>query len=67
MSHEPVILEQDEDGAWVAFCPGLPGCLSQGRSEAEARANLAEAMEAFRECLAKHGEGLADCTGEEPA
>ncbi len=67
MSHEPVVLEQDEDGVWVAFCPGLPGCLSQGRTEAEARANLAEAVEAFHECLANRGESLADCLAKEPA
>ena len=58
-----VIIEQDEDGAWVAVCPGLPGCISQGASEAEARANLCEAMEAFHECLARRGEALTDCLG----
>ena len=61
----PLVLEQDEDGMWVACCPGLPGCISQGASEAAARANLAEAMAAFGECLAKHGESLADCLGGE--
>ncbi|MCF8032038.1 MAG: type II toxin-antitoxin system HicB family antitoxin [Desulfarculaceae bacterium] len=67
MAEEPVIIKQDEDGAWVAVCPGLPGCISQGGSEAEARANLAEAMEAFRECLAKRGEVLGDCAGGDGA
>ncbi|MCB2191900.1 MAG: type II toxin-antitoxin system HicB family antitoxin [Deltaproteobacteria bacterium] len=63
MDQAQVILEQDEDGVWVAFCPGMPGCISQGASEKEARANLAEAMAAFQECLDKHGECLADCLG----
>ncbi len=60
-----IILEQDEDGAWVALCPGLPGCISQGASREEAAANLAEAVAAYRECLDKHGERLADCLGRE--
>lgn len=61
MDETPTIIEQDEDGVWVASCPGLPGCISQGRTRREAAANLAEAMEAFHECLDKHGECLADC------
>ena len=65
MQDLPLVLEQDEDGVWVARCPGLPGCISQGPSEAAARANLAEAMAAFGECLAKHGESQADCRGRE--
>lgn len=65
MSDEAIIIEQDEDGAWVAVCPAMPGCISQGKSEAEAKANLAEAMEAFQECLDRRGEALADCLGGE--
>ena len=40
---------QDEDGVYVAECPSIPGCVSQGSSEQEATANL---QEAIRECLA---------------
>jgi predicted RNase H-like HicB family nuclease len=65
MSDEVVIIEPDEDGIWVATCPGLPGCISQGRTREEAAANLAEAVAAFRECLARRGECLADCLGED--
>jgi predicted RNase H-like HicB family nuclease len=39
-----VTLEQAEDGWIVAECPALPGCVSQGRSEKEARANIREAI-----------------------
>jgi predicted RNase H-like HicB family nuclease len=59
-----MIIEPDEDGMWVATCPGLPGCISQGRTRAEAEANLAEAMAALRECLALRGESLAECGGD---
>jgi len=40
-----VTLERDEDGWVVAECPSLPGCVSQGRTPEEARANIREAIE----------------------
>jgi predicted RNase H-like HicB family nuclease len=39
-----VTLERDEAGWIVAECPALPGCLSQGRTEREALANIREAI-----------------------
>lgn len=39
-----VILEPGEDGWIVAECPALPGCISQGRTEAEAVDNIREAI-----------------------
>jgi len=51
-----VLIEQDEDGVFVACCPELPGCISQGWSEAEARSNLLEARQGYLECLARRGE-----------
>jgi predicted RNase H-like HicB family nuclease len=50
-----VILERDEDGFVVAECPALPGCLSQGRTEAEALANIREAIEASLATRRKYG------------
>jgi predicted RNase H-like HicB family nuclease len=43
MRHQ-VLLTRDEDGWIVAECPELPGCVSQGEDEAEALANIREAM-----------------------
>ena len=40
-----VTFEVDEDGMFVAECPALPGCVSQGRSIEEAKANIIEAIE----------------------
>jgi predicted RNase H-like HicB family nuclease len=51
-----VYLEQDEDGVFVATCPALPGCVSQGRSRAEATDNIREAIEGYLKSLTKHGE-----------
>jgi predicted RNase H-like HicB family nuclease len=39
-----VTLEADETGMLVAVCPAIPGCVSQGRTEAEALDNIREAI-----------------------
>jgi predicted RNase H-like HicB family nuclease len=44
-----VTLERDESGMLVVECPAIPGCISQGRTEAEALENIREAIEG---CLA---------------
>jgi predicted RNase H-like HicB family nuclease len=36
-----------EDGYWVAECPSLPGCVSQGATRMEAIANVREAIQAY--------------------
>lgn len=41
------VLEEDEDGWWVVEVPELPGCVSQGRSYAEALENIREAAELY--------------------
>jgi predicted RNase H-like HicB family nuclease len=51
-----VLFEQDEDGVFVATCPALPGCVSQGRTRAEAAANIREAIEGYLLSLKKHGD-----------
>jgi len=39
-----VVVEQDEDGAYVVHCPELPGCWSCGDTEEEALENIKEAI-----------------------
>jgi predicted RNase H-like HicB family nuclease len=50
-----VTLERDEAGFVVAECPALPGCLTQGRTEAEAIANIREAIEVSLETRREQG------------
>ena len=50
-----VTLYQDEDGVFVAECPAIPGCVSQGRTEAEAEANIREAIQQCLEVRAEKG------------
>ena len=40
-----VFLEQEETGGYVAVCPALAGCYSQGDTVTEAMANIKEAIE----------------------
>ena len=53
-----VLIQQDEDGVFVATCPTLPGCVSQGTTRSEAKANIAEAIEGYLASLEKHGEPI---------
>jgi len=50
-----VTLERDETGAIVAECPAIPGCVSQGRTDDEAVANIREAIIACLEVRAEQG------------
>ena len=50
-----VTLEPDETGMIVAECPAIPGCVSQGSTEAEALANIREAIEGCLEARAATG------------
>ncbi len=42
-----VIVYPGEDGFWVAECPGLPGCISQGETRVGAIENIREAIEGY--------------------
>ena len=46
-----VLIYTSEDGYWVAECPSLPGCVSQGTTKAEAVENISEAIEIYIEAL----------------
>lgn len=60
----PILLETDETGMIVAECPAIPGCISQGRTEAEALANIREAVIGCFEVRAKQGLPLTVRTTE---
>lgn len=50
-----VLIYPGEDGYWVAECPSLPGCISQGRTRPEAVANIKEAIALYIETLEEDG------------
>ena len=39
-----VVIGRDEDGRFVAICPGLQGCYTEGETEAEARDAIKDAI-----------------------
>ena len=43
-----ITIYQDEDGMYIAECPSIPGCVSQGQTEHESEINI---QDAIRECL----------------
>ena len=43
-----ITLFQDEGGVFIAECPSIPGCVSQGKTEQEAENHIRQAI---RECL----------------
>ena len=50
-----VTIDRDEDGVWIAECPSIPGCVSQGGTRDEALANIREAIELCIEVRAEQG------------
>lgn len=59
-----VLIEQDEDGVFVAECPSLPGCVSQGATRDEAVANVKDAIGGYLESLRQHNEPIPPSTWE---
>ena len=55
-----VAFEQDEDGRWSAWVPGLTGCSTWGYTKEEARSNLQEEARMFIDVLLEHGEALPE-------
>jgi len=42
-----ILIYPGEDGYWIAECPSLPGCISQGKTKEEAIANIKEAIQGY--------------------
>ncbi len=53
-----VIIEQDEDGVFIAQCPNLPGCITQGITRKEALENIKDAIDGYIFSLKKHNEPI---------
>lgn len=53
-----VVIEQDEDGRFVAICPALQGCYTEGETEAEARDGIVDAIRLHIEDRRTRGEPL---------
>jgi predicted RNase H-like HicB family nuclease len=60
-----ILIEPDEDGVFVAECPTLPGCISQGKTRDEAIENIRDAIQGYVASLEKHGEPVPPPITEE--
>ena len=60
-----ILIEQDEDGIFVAECRSLPGCVSQGKTRNEAIKNIQDAIPGYLESLRKHDEPIPPSIDEE--
>jgi predicted RNase H-like HicB family nuclease len=60
-----ICFEQDEDGMFIATCPALPGCVSEGHTRAEATANVKQAIEGYLRSLHRHNEPVPPGIAEE--
>jgi predicted RNase H-like HicB family nuclease len=60
-----VILEKGRESGYVAYCPALKGCVSQGETRERALINIKEAMEAYIEALTEDGLPLPTEEGRE--
>jgi predicted RNase H-like HicB family nuclease len=56
--HLPVIIERDENGVFVAECPVLKGCYTQGETLEEAMENIREVIQMHIELMMERGEPL---------
>ncbi|HEY3319410.1 MAG TPA: type II toxin-antitoxin system HicB family antitoxin [Planctomycetota bacterium] len=50
-----VTIDRDEDGVWVVECPAIPGCVSQGKTKAQALKNIKSAIAECLEVRAEKG------------
>jgi predicted RNase H-like HicB family nuclease len=50
-----VTIDRDEDGVWIAECPSIPGCVSQGTTKDDALENIKEAIQLCLEVRAEKG------------
>jgi len=60
-----ILIKQDEDGVFVAECPSLPGCISQGKTRKETINNIQDAIRGYLESLKKHDEPIPPSIEEE--
>ena len=57
-----ITITRDEDGMFIAECPSIPGCVSQGKTEEEAQRNVEDAIRETLEVRAEKGMPLTVTT-----
>ena len=60
-----IVIEPDEDGIYIAECPSLPGCISQGETRNDAIVNIQDAIKGYIESLRQHDDFVPPSINEE--
>ena len=60
-----VIIEKGRESGYMAYCPALKGCVSQGADKEETMCNIKEAIEAYVEALVEDGLSVPTEVGRE--
>ena len=58
-----VVTERDEDGRYVAICPALQGCYTEGVTEQEARSLIVDAIRLHLQDRIASGEPIREEIG----
>ncbi len=53
-----VLIQQADEGGYVASVPALPGCVSQGETFEEAKMHIADAIQGYLHVLAEDGDEI---------
>ena len=61
-----VIYEPQPDGGYTVTVPALPGCITEGDTFDEAKANAIEAIELYLESLTMDGEPIPEDISSQP-
>jgi predicted RNase H-like HicB family nuclease len=61
-----ITIYPDEDGVFIAECPSIPGCVSQGKTEEEAEENIRDAIKECLQVRVEKGLPLTVATREAP-
>lgn len=56
--HFTIIIEKDEEGRYLAICPALQGCYTEGETEEEARSLIKDAIKLHVESRKARGEPI---------
>jgi predicted RNase H-like HicB family nuclease len=60
-----VVIERDEDGRFVAVCPALQGCYTEGETEEEARERIKDAIRLHLQDRLENNEPISEEVGAE--
>jgi predicted RNase H-like HicB family nuclease len=58
MQYPVILTAEHEAGGFVAECPAIPGCVSEGDTVEQALANIREAIEACLAVMREHGDPI---------